>query len=83
MAAMFSIIGDSNIKRHMTPMNCRDRPMMSSAQIIQCGHLGMLSTSIGAIRAESSICLVSCITNFLASSTGSDSASHRCASGVS
>ena len=73
----FSIVGDSNVKRHMTPMNCRDRPMMSSAQIIQCGHLGMLSTSIGAIRAESSICLVSCITNFLASSTGSDSASHR------
>ena len=29
-----SIIGDSNIKRHMSTNNCRDRPLMSGAQIV-------------------------------------------------
>ena len=73
----FTIVGHSNIKWNMTPMNCRDRPLMSGAQVIQCGHIGMLSTSFGAVRAESTICVVSCITNFLSSSSGSDSAAHR------
>ena len=73
----FTIVGDSNIKWNMTPTNCRDRPLMSGAQVIQCGHIGMLSTSFGAVRAESTICVVSCITNFLSSSSGSDSAAHR------
>ena len=77
MAAMFSIIGDSNVKRHMSPMNCRDRPLMTSAQILHCGRLEVLSESIKQIRAESNICVFSCVTNFLTSSTGSSNVSLR------
>ena len=73
----FSIVGDSNIKWHMTPTNCRDRPLMSGAQVVQCGHIGMLATSLGSVRAESSVCVLSCLTNFLTSSPTSDSASLR------
>ena len=77
MEAMFSIIGDSNIKRHMTPMNCCDRPLMASAQVLHCGCLEVLSESIKQIRAESNICVFSCVTNFLTSGNGSSNVSLR------
>ena len=74
---LFSIVGDSNIKRHMTPMNCRDRPLMTGAQVLQCGRLEVLSESIKLIRAESTICVLSCVTNFLTSGDGSSNISQR------
>ena len=68
---VFSLLGDSNVVRNMTPFNCRDRPLINSAQLIPCGRLDLLAESLHQIRAESNICLMSCVTNFL---TGSDSA---------
>ena len=73
----FSILGDSNIKRHLTPMNCRDRPLMSGAQNIPCGRLALLSAALNSVRESSNVCIMSCITNFIASSTGSTTASIR------
>ena len=61
----FTIIGDSNVQRHMNPTNCRDRPLMSSCQVMTCGKLALLAESLSAVRAESNVCIVSCITNFL------------------
>ena len=77
MSLLFSIVGDSNIKRHMTPMNCRDRPMMTSAQTLTCGRLEVLAESFKQIRAETNVCLLSCVTNFLTSSEGSSTVSLR------
>ena len=77
MAAMFSIIGDSNIKRHMTPMNCRNRPLMTSAQVLHCGRLEVLAESIKQIRNESNICVFSCVTNFLTRGDGPSNVSLR------
>ena len=65
MAFLFSIIGDSNITRHMSPLNCRDRPMMSGAQIIPCGRMVTLAESLKSIRVESNVVLLSCVTNFI------------------
>ena len=67
MAFRFSLVGDSNIKRHMSPLNCRDRPLMSGAQILPCGKLVTLAESLKAIRAESNVCILSCVTNFITS----------------
>ena len=64
----FSILGDSNIKRHMNPTNCRDRPLMSGAQVIPCGKASLLAEALRSVRKESNVILVSCITNFLTSS---------------
>ena len=71
MSLVFSLLGDSNVVRNMTPFNCRDRPLMNSAQLIPCGRLDLLAEALRQIRTESNICLMSCVTNFL---TGSDSA---------
>ena len=68
-----TLIGDSNVKNHMSKNNTRDRPLMSGAQLIHCGRLSLLSTSLGSIRAESNVCILSCVTNFLTSASGSSS----------
>ena len=72
-----SIIGDSNIKRHMSTNNCRDRPLMSGAQIVQCGRAALLAASLQSIRAESNVCVLSCVTNFITSTVGSSAISLR------
>ena len=65
---VFSLIGDSNVKRHMNPMNCRDRPMMSSCQVLPCGRLSALAETLKSIRQETSVAIIACLTNFLTAS---------------
>ena len=65
MAFLFSIVGDSNITRHMSPLNCRDRPLMSGAQLIPCGRMVTLAESLKSVRIESNVVLLSCLTNFI------------------
>ena len=71
MSRIFSIVGDWNIQRHMNPTNCRDRPLMSGSEVIPCGKLSILAEALKSVREESTICVVSCVSNFL---TGSKSA---------
>ena len=75
MSLIFTIIGDSNVKRHMVPMNCRDRPLMTSAQVLQCGRLEVLAEALKQVRSESNVCVFSCVTNFLTSCEGSSTVS--------
>ena len=70
MSFRFSIVGDSNIQRHMSPLNCRDRPLMSGAQVIPCGRLVILAESLRSVKAESNVCVLACVTNFLTRSLG-------------
>ena len=77
MSRLFSIVGDSNVRRNMTGLNIASREAMKSAQVIDCELLSSLEAALAEVRAESTICVVSCITNFLSSSSGSDSAAHR------
>ena len=75
MSLIFTIIGDSNVKRHMVPMNCRDRPLMTSAQVLQCGRLEVLAEALKQVRSESNVCVFSCVTNFLTSCEASSTVS--------
>lgn len=68
-----SIIGDSNIKHHMSSHNCDGRPLMSSAQTILCGRLAVLDSSFKSVNQDSDVCVVACITNFITGSAPSDS----------
>ena len=73
----FSIVGDSNVKNNMGSTNCRDRPLMSKAQVIPCTKLSVLAESLRSIRTESNVCVVSCITNFLTAVAGVSPVSQR------
>ena len=70
-----SIIGDSNVKRHMNSTNCRDRPTMLEAQVIQCGRLSTFAASLKSVRAESNVCVLSCVSNFVTSLPAQNSSS--------
>ena len=72
-ARVFSLIGDSNVKRHMNPTNCRDRPAMIEAQVIPCTKISVLQQSLRSVRDSSNVCILSCISNFLSDSDSSAS----------
>jgi hypothetical protein len=70
---VFSIVGDSNVRTHMNPTNVRDRPLMSAAQVIFCTKLAVFVQSMRSIKPEATVCILSCITNFLTDSSDSSS----------
>ena len=79
MSRIFSLLGDSNIKRHMNPTNCRDRPLMSGCEVLPCGRLSVLAESLKSIRSESNVVILSCLTNFITMSEESGSTASRVA----
>jgi len=72
-ARVFSIVGDSNVKRHMNATNCRDRAVMLEAQVIPCSKLAIFQQSMRSVRETSNVCIVSCISNFITDSDPSAS----------
>ena len=68
---VFSLLGDSNIQRNMNSTTCRDRPMMSEAQVIPCGRMELLAEALRQVRQTSNVVLLSCVTNFITSSAES------------
>ena len=67
-ARVFTLLGDSNVKRNITKTNTRACPQMLGCQVLTCMKLELLEAALGQIRKESNVCIVSCVTNFLASS---------------
>ena len=70
MNPVFTIIGDSNVRRHMTALNCRTSPSMSGAQIKTCGRVESLAETLRSIRSETTVILLACLTNFITSTAG-------------
>ena len=67
MSRLFSVIGDSNVHRNFTKVNLRANPLMKASQLIPCGHLSILSESLKKVNPNTTVCLLSCITNFMTS----------------
>ena len=65
---VYTLLGDSNIQRSMNSTNCRDRPLMSEAQVIPCGRLELLAEALRQVRASSNVIVLSCVTNFITGS---------------
>ena len=74
---VFTILGDSNVRRHINKTSVRANPALKAAQILSCGHLGIFKEVIGQVRPQSGVCIVSCLTNFLCRAEGPDSVSQR------
>ena len=62
---IFSIIGDSNVRRNMTTLNIGSREVMKSAQIID--FTTSIDQAFQEVRPESSVCIIACITDLLLS----------------
>ena len=65
---VFSIIGDSNVKRNLTLTNKRACPSMSTSQFLDCHKVQLLEAALGQVRPESNTCILACISNFLTDS---------------
>lgn len=74
---LFTIIGDSNVSRNMTPFNVRDRPGLSDAQVLSCSKLQVMPDALRSARAASNIIIVACITNMLTASEEAGSIAAR------
>ena len=73
----FSVIGDSNVHRHFSLVNARACPLVKAPQLLTCGRLQVFPESIRQVRNETTVCIVSCLTNFLTSTDGASSVSLR------
>jgi len=62
---VFSLIGDSNIQRNLVDYNCGTREEMRSAQVIPCTSMSTFSGCLPKVRPESTILILSCLSNFL------------------
>ena len=74
---IFTLLGDSNIKRHLSTTSFRALPSVKASQILSCGHLGIFRSTLDQVRPESNVCIVSCLTNFLTRADGPDSVAQR------
>ena len=74
---VFSLIGDSNIRNHVNKNSCRANPSLKGTQVLSCGHLEIFSTTLSKIRQESTVCILSCVTNFLTGAEGPPTVSQR------
>ena len=60
---MYSIIGDANVRRNMTGLNVASREAMKNAQVIDFLGTTPIDQALMEIRAESSICIISALTD--------------------
>ena len=74
---IFTVIGDSNVKNHVNKNSRRASPLVKGCQVLHCGALEAMASSLEKVRAESDMCMVSCMTNFLADAEGPESVAHR------
>ena len=77
VARVFSLLGDSNVRNNVNKTSTSARASIKSAQVISCGHLENLVESLSQVRESSNVCILACVTNFLASCDGPSSVSQR------
>ena len=65
ITSIYSVIGDSNIRRNMTSMNIASRQVMSDCQLIDCPPLSGLEEAFTSVRAESTVCVFQAMTQLL------------------
>jgi len=76
-ARVYSLLGDSNVRRHYGRTSKSSRPLLKSSQFIACCSFSVFEASIESVRAESSAVILSCMTNFFTECTGSSTLSKR------
>ena len=62
---MITVVGDDNVRRNMTGLNIASREAMKNSQVIDCAVLASFDTALGSVRAESTVCIVASISEFL------------------
>ena len=65
MSHKFFVIGDSNVRRNINKTNKRSCPQLSSSTVLTCNDASIFDVTLGQVRDDAYVLLISCITNFL------------------
>ena len=65
ITSVYSVIGDSNIRRNMTSMNVASRQVMAECEVIDCPPLSNLEDAFASVRKESTVCIFQASTQLL------------------
>ena len=74
---VYSLLGDSNIRNHVNKTAVRANAAIKGAQVISCGHVENFVEALKSVRDTSNVCILSCMSNFIASCEGPSSVSQR------
>ena len=75
LSRCFTLLGDSNIRRNVNSVNCRDRPLMKAAQVVVCKKISLLGEALKEVREASNVCVISCLSNFISDAPDEDEGS--------
>ena len=73
----FTLLGDVNVRRYINKTSVRASPDIRAAQVLSCGNIEIFKETLEKTRPEADICIISCITSFLAEADGPDAVSQR------
>ena len=76
-ARSFTLLGDANVRRYINKTSVRANPEIRAAQVLSCGSIEIFKETLEKARPETDICIVSCLTSFLADSDGPEVVSQR------
>ena len=65
VSRLFTIIGDSNVRRNMTGLNIASRESMKKAQVIDFNGVTPLSDALNVVKKETNVCIVAALTDSL------------------
>lgn len=74
---IFSIVGDSNVRRFLSSVNKRACPDLENAQILTCMKAPLLPEALSQVNADCEVVIVTCVTNFITDATGSSTISAK------
>jgi hypothetical protein len=64
---VFTILGDTNIRRNVTSLNMESRELLKGSQVVDFKKFSEFESSVASIRAESTVCLIAGLTEALSS----------------
>ena len=64
-AQLYTVVGDTNVRRNMTTMNVASRVAMTNAKVIDCLTLSRFAETLNSVSADTTVCIVQCLTSFL------------------
>ena len=71
------MVGDTSVRGYITKNSCRANVSLKNAQVLSCGTLELFEDTLKKTRADSTACVIACLTGFLAAAEGSSFVGQR------
>ena len=65
VSRLFTIIGDSNVRRNMTGLDIASREAMKKAQIIDYNGVTPFASALNDVKKDTNVCIIAAVTDLL------------------